>query len=143
MACCPICFSSEFLRQYIIEHSTAMGKCESCGMEDASLIEASELASFFHNLLSMYEEAESYEAGERLISRVQWDWGVFNEDALGEDSQCDLLEEIGVLRFLSSQSEPSGCCGCSFICGWHKGSAQCQSKLQDSRGVTRRRWPIS
>jgi hypothetical protein len=42
----------------------------------------------------MYEEGESYEAGERLIWRVQEDWSVFNEDALDENSQCDLLEEI-------------------------------------------------
>lgn len=94
MTCCPNCFSDEFLKQYIVEHSTAEGTCESCGEEDASLIEASKLAGFFHNLLSMYEEAESYEAGERLISRVQWDWDVFNEDALVEDSQGDLLEKI-------------------------------------------------
>ena len=94
MTCCPNCFGDEFLKQYIVEHSSGKGKCDSCGEEDASLIEASELAAFFHNLLSMYEEAESYEAGERLISRVRWDWSVFNEDALGEDSQCALLQEI-------------------------------------------------
>jgi len=94
MTCCPNCFSDEFLKQYIVEHSTAKGECDSCGEEDASLIEASELADLFHNLLSMYEEAESYEAGERLILRVQGDWSVFNEEALDEDSQCDLLEEI-------------------------------------------------
>lgn len=94
MTCCQNCFSDEFLKQYIVEHSTAKGECDSCGAEETSLIEASELAGFFHNLLSMYEEAESYEVGERLISRVQGDWSVFNEDAFDEDSQGDLLEEI-------------------------------------------------
>jgi len=94
MTCCPNCFSDEFLKQYIVEHSTTKGECESCGEEDTCLIEPYELAGFFHNLLSMYEEAESYEAGEPLISRVQWDWDVFNEDVLDEDSQGDLLEEI-------------------------------------------------
>lgn len=94
MTCCPNCFSDEFLKQYIVEHSTAKGECDSCGAEETSLIEASELAGFFHNLLSIYEEAESYEVGERLISRVQWDWSVFSEDALDEDSRGDLLEEI-------------------------------------------------
>lgn len=60
MTCCPNCFSDKFLKQYVAEHCTARGECESCGKEDANIIEASELAGFFHNLLSMYEEAASH-----------------------------------------------------------------------------------
>jgi len=43
------------------------------------VIEASELADFFHKLISMYVEAESFESGEPLISLVQWHWQVFEK----------------------------------------------------------------
>src|ERR1035438_5348839 len=94
MLCCPNCFSHEWLEQYIIEHSTQNGDCEVCGAENVGMIEASELADFFHRLISMYVEAESFESGEPLISLVQWHWQVFDEDELDEDSRVDLLEEI-------------------------------------------------
>ncbi len=58
------------------------------------LIEASELGGYFYNLLSMYEIADSFESGERLIALIQEEWQVFDEDALNEDQRAELLEEI-------------------------------------------------
>ena len=58
------------------------------------LIEASELGGYFDNLLSMYEIADDYESGERLIAVLQQEWQVFDEEALTEDQQAALLEEI-------------------------------------------------
>jgi len=44
-------------------------------------------------MLSMYVVAETYESGESLLSLIQWNWQVFDDD-LNEDKQGALLEEI-------------------------------------------------
>jgi hypothetical protein len=94
MQCCPNCFDDKWLKDKIAELSEEGGECPLCGEENVPLIEASELGGYFHNLLSMYEVADSYESGERLVFLVQEDWHVFNEDDLTEDQRSELLEEI-------------------------------------------------
>jgi hypothetical protein len=94
MQCCPNCFDDKWLKAKIAELSHEKGDCPLCGAENVPLIEASELGGYFHNLLSMYEVAESFESGERLIALIQEEWQVFDEDALNEDQRAELLEEI-------------------------------------------------
>lgn len=94
MQCCPNCFNDEWLKEKIAELSEEHGECPLCGGENFPLIEASELGGYFHNLLSMYEVADSFESGERLVFLIQDDWQVFDEDALTEDQRAELLEEI-------------------------------------------------
>jgi hypothetical protein len=94
MQCCPNCFDDKWLRAKTAELSHEKGDCPLCEAENVSLIEASELGGYFHNLLSMYEVADSFESGERLIALIQEEWQVFDEDALNEDQRAELLEEI-------------------------------------------------
>jgi len=94
MQCCPNCFDDGWLKKQIAELSEEKGQCPRCEAEDVPLIEASELGGYFHNLLSMYEVADSYESGERLVTLIQEEWQVFDEDTLTEDQRADLLEEI-------------------------------------------------
>lgn len=94
MICCPNCFDHQFIKQKIAELSNETGKCPQCEAENVPLVEASELGCYFNNLLSMYVVADSFESGEFLISLIQWHWQVFNEDALDEDQQAELLEGI-------------------------------------------------
>lgn len=94
MQCCPNCFDDKWLKAKIAELSHEKGDCPVCGAESVPLIEASELGGYLHNLLSMYEVADSFESGERLIALIQEEWQVFDEDALNEDQRAELLEEI-------------------------------------------------
>jgi hypothetical protein len=94
MKCCPNCFDDKWLEDKIAELSDENGECPLCGADNVPLIEASELGGYFHNLLAMYEVADSFESGERLIALIQEEWQVFDEDALNEDQRADLLEEI-------------------------------------------------
>jgi RES domain-containing protein len=94
MLCCPNCFAHSWLKQRIQEMSTTKGPCDFCCSDDAPVVEVSELCGCFHNLLSMYEVAESFETGEPLIRLVQEHWGVFDDDLLAEDTQVELLEEV-------------------------------------------------
>jgi hypothetical protein len=94
MHCCPICFSSTWLKSYIEEHSAGVGDCYYCESKDVQTIEVRELAHLFHNLMTMYGEADSFESGTPLIELIQWNWGVFDEDTLDSDTQASLLQAI-------------------------------------------------
>ena len=92
--CCPNCFDDKWLKEKIAELSHEKGDCPLCEAENVPLIEASELGGYFHNQLSMYEVADSFESGERLSFLIQEDWQVFDEDTLNEDQRAELLEDI-------------------------------------------------
>lgn len=94
MNCCPNCFSDDWLIEFIRKNSTSTGECDYCGAADAPLVEVGQLTECFHNLLSMYKEADSFENGETLVWLIQWRWSVFNEDSLSEESMGTLLEDI-------------------------------------------------
>ena len=93
MYCCANCFAHEWLKTRVNERSTITGDCDFCESEDVPLLETSELATEFHNLLSMYVESETFEEGESLLWLIQWNWSVF-DDGLDEDQQARLLEDI-------------------------------------------------
>jgi len=71
-----------------------MGNCDFCGSLAVPLIDESELAGAFHNLVSMYTEADTFENGEFLAWLIDWDWQVFDDDRLPEDKRGELLESI-------------------------------------------------
>ena len=106
MLCCPNCFDHKWLKQHTAETSKNTGQCECCGEENVPVIEAGDLSGLFHNLLSMYVVAESYETGEPLIWLIQWRWQLFNEDVLNEDSQVELLEDIANSDWDDDDGEP-------------------------------------
>ena len=94
MFCCPNCFYDGWLKQFIQTHSPATGDCDFCETENAQIIGVNELTGLFANLLSMYVEADTYERGEILIDLIQWNWQVFDDEALDREKQISLLEEI-------------------------------------------------
>src|SRR5262249_12967379 len=51
-------------------------------------------------------EFDAWELGEPLIWRIQWDWGVFDEDYLSEDKQVELLEDIVNSNWDDDDGEP-------------------------------------
>lgn len=108
MPCCENCFAHEFLRQQIREKSTERGHCDYCGSEKTALINPEDLAGFIHNMLSMYRVPEDsrFGAGFPLISLVQEDWQVFNEELLDEDEQVELLEQIANSDWDDDDGEP-------------------------------------
>ncbi len=93
MYCCSNCFAHVWLKSYVNKHSEAIGACDFCESEDVPLLSTDALAGPFHNMLSMYVVADTYESGEPLLSLIQWRWQVFDDD-LNEDKQAALLEEI-------------------------------------------------
>jgi hypothetical protein len=93
MYCCANCFAHEWLKSRVNERSTVTGDCDFCEAESVPLLETSELATEFHNLLSMYVASETFEEGESLLWLIQWNWNVFHDD-LDEDQQARLLENI-------------------------------------------------
>jgi RES domain-containing protein len=94
MRCCPNCFAHPWLKERVQEVSQQQGQCDFCGSEDVPLIAVLELAEPFHNLLSMYVPADSFESGEPIRGLIQWHWSVFDENSLDEDEQTRLLEAI-------------------------------------------------
>jgi RES domain-containing protein len=69
-------------------------------------VKVRELAGLFHNLLSMYVVADSFESGEPLIDLIQWHWEVFNEDALDDHTRARLLEKIANSDWDDDDGEP-------------------------------------
>jgi RES domain-containing protein len=106
MLCCPNCFSHQWLQEHIRERNTKRDQCDFCGTEDVPVIEPRELGGLFDNLLSMYEVADNYDAGEPLIRLIQWHWQVFDEEVLDEDGQVRLLEEIANSDWDDDDGEP-------------------------------------
>jgi RES domain-containing protein len=106
MHCCPDCFAHAWLKEHVREISKENGQCDFCGSEDVPLVRVCELAALFHNLLSMYVPADSYESGEPLFQLIQCHWQVFSEDVLDEDAQAKLLEEIANSDWDDDDGEP-------------------------------------
>jgi hypothetical protein len=97
--CCEKCFAHPWLKRFVKENSTISGHCYYCSddepedgdpededyepLAEVALLNVDALSEYFHRLLSMYTIPETYiwEKGEPLIWRVQWDWGVFDEDS--------------------------------------------------------------
>ena len=106
MPCCPNCFAHPWLKERVQQVSKTRGRCNYCGSEDVPLARLRELATPFHNILSMYVVADSFESGEFLIWLVQFHWEVFDEDALNEDAQVRLLENIANSDWDDDDGEP-------------------------------------
>lgn len=115
MVCCPNCFAHQFIKDFILENSQATDQCDFCAAEDCPVVNVSELADYFHNLLEIYqpllrgENIADFEdplvVGERLIDLVQWDWDVFS-DKLNENATERLLEEIVNSDWDNDNGEP-------------------------------------
>jgi hypothetical protein len=93
MNCCANCFGHTFLKEYVQTESNQIGVCDYCLTENAQILEVSRLATLFHNLMSMYVPADTFESGEALVFLVQDEWEVFDE-VLDENTQESLLEDI-------------------------------------------------
>lgn len=105
MYCCSNCFGHDWLKGYVNKHSEETGTCDFCESEDVPVLSTDALAGPFHNMLSMYVVAETYESGESLLSLIQWHWQVFDDD-LNEDKQGALLEEIANSNWDNDDGEP-------------------------------------
>jgi hypothetical protein len=105
MYCCANCFAHEWLKSRVNERSTIAGDCDFCESEDVPLLATSELATEFHNLLSMYVVSETFEEGESLLWLIQWNWSVFDDD-LDEDQQARLFEDIANSDWDDDDGEP-------------------------------------
>jgi RES domain-containing protein len=105
MYCCSNCFGHYWLKGYVNKHSKETGTCDFCESEDVPVLSTDALAGHFHNMLSMYVVAETYESGESLLSLIQWNWQVFDDD-LNEDKQGALLEEIANSNWDDDDGEP-------------------------------------
>lgn len=106
MKCCPDCFAHPWLKERVRELSNANGQCDFCGTQGVPLVNVQELAGLFHNLLSMYVVADSFENGESLVGLIQWHWQIFSDDSLDEDGQVDLLEKIANSDWDDDDGEP-------------------------------------
>jgi RES domain-containing protein len=106
MKCCPNCFAHPWLKNHVREISEENGPCDFCGCEDVALVRVRELAGLFHNLLSMYVVADSFESGEPLIDLIKWHWEVFAEDTIDDDAQARLLEKIANSDWDDDDGEP-------------------------------------
>jgi hypothetical protein len=85
------CFENKFIREIIVKESSETGECDYCGSRPRRLVDVRNLAGFFHNLVSMYEQSDD---GDMLISLVQDGWYVFS-DTLHESGESKaLLENI-------------------------------------------------
>jgi len=61
MDCCPNCFSHDCLIEFIRSNSTNTGECDYCGATDVQILDVGQLTQYFHNLFSMYVEADTFE----------------------------------------------------------------------------------
>jgi RES domain-containing protein len=106
MPCCPNCFVHPGLKEHVQHVSKTQVRCGYCDSEDVPLAELRELASPFHNMLSMYVVADSFESGEPLVSLVQFHWEVFDDALLDEDAQVKLLQNIANSDWDDDDGEP-------------------------------------
>jgi hypothetical protein len=83
--CCIDCFEHEWLRKYVREHSTRMGRCWYCSSPSVPLIPTDQLSAFFTNVAAAYREDNT--TTDRLIDLVQQEWGVFSERLFGEEGE--------------------------------------------------------
>src|SRR5207302_10708564 len=93
---CPECFAHPWMHEYVAEHSTRRGSCQSCGRRNQPLVSVAQLYDAFENLLSCYQPAEGppMEYGTAIIDLVQEDWEVFSERLVEADGAGRLLEAI-------------------------------------------------
>ena len=89
--CCVSCFHHPFLRDFIRAESRETGECDYCGSRPRRLIAIRQLADYFHNLVSMYDQSDD---GYSLISLVQDGWYIFSDKLHETDESRRLLEDI-------------------------------------------------
>lgn len=83
MQCCPNCFESQTLRQFI-ENNGELGNCDFCLSESVPCLEVTELYPLFQPLLGLYrkvdygrdydEDGSPLDIGEELPSLIEDDW---------------------------------------------------------------------
>lgn len=106
MKCCEKCFSDHLLQDAVRENKET-GDCDYCDAKGIAVVEASKLYDIFSGLISLYEPVEygmhfhkefgpdAIDIGDWLPNCIEEDgWGVFNEDALSPEKQCELLDDI-------------------------------------------------
>lgn len=91
--CCIGCFAYEWLRQYVHDTSTEIGKCDYCGSKRVAVVDVGALYDPFKNLLELYVPSDDSH-GEWLVDLIQWDYEVFDDDLHGSDGAARLLEDI-------------------------------------------------
>ena len=104
MYCCENCFQNEWLRECIREGYTHEGQCDFCKNDDTNLVHISSLTLFLRNTLDVYHplqygvnygpEDDPLYVGESLISLIQDDWQVFDDELVELGKANQLLEEI-------------------------------------------------
>lgn len=90
MFVCKNCFADKELQGFILSQSH-IGKCDFCNSENAEILDTKELFEFFNDLIENFKNDAK---GERLISIIQSNWGLFSNIDLGEDILDFILEEI-------------------------------------------------
>lgn len=113
MKCCEKCFQDQLLVEWIRSEG-AVDDCEYCGATGVHCIEAADLHEMFQGVVSLYEPIEygthfhkefgpdACDIGNSLPRCFEEDgWEIFSE-ALSEDQQCNLLDDI---RCLSSHHD--------------------------------------
>jgi len=59
MKCCSNCFTSNYLQSYIISISKHAGNCDFCGVDNAPVLDPSELIIFFRNIFDLYTSSNT------------------------------------------------------------------------------------
>jgi hypothetical protein len=93
MYCCPNCFAHNWLKRNVEEHSDITGTCDFCESEDVPLLSTDELAHPFHNLLSMYVLADTYE--RRTCSCFTPSAGEFTENQTFQEVRSQMVRNDG------------------------------------------------
>jgi hypothetical protein len=101
--CCVSCFEHKFIREFIREESSEIGKCDYCGSWPRRLIDVRKLADFFHNLIGMYDQSDD---GDTLISLVQDGWYIFSDKLHESEESKGLLEDILNSNWDDDDGEP-------------------------------------
>jgi hypothetical protein len=93
LKCCVDCFAHEWLRNYIRDHSDAMGDCDYCGHKAVQVIAISALYHPFNNLMALYVPSND-PYGDMLVDLIQFEYEIFEEDFHSSGEAAHLLEDI-------------------------------------------------
>jgi hypothetical protein len=100
MFCCPNCFTDKEIIGFIETNSTQVNHCDFCGVQNTSVIPATELYDTFLELFLTYttsENGESIDQSKFLYEHIK-NWGIYN---INDDLiLSNLTREIGVLLYL-------------------------------------------
>ncbi|WP_075367365.1 RES family NAD+ phosphorylase, partial [Desulfosporosinus metallidurans] len=106
MSCCGNCFNDKNLKRYIkIRGSNA--KCDYCKSDNINCINEINLEEFFKDVFDLYTKCsdifekfyrkkEYIPEPETLVSLIQKDWNIFNEDKIDTEEIARLIYNISL-----------------------------------------------